>query len=229
MLPIPFEQFLFWDGSYIKLETAIIPRLRTDESQRFTPTLGFFRLQGTPKPFWDWLYNIVKRPSETTPVGPRYIYISRADIGKRTIINEADMMPILHAYGFHIMHPGQLSLAEQIAIVRNAELIIGPHGAGLTNCAFSPPGAKLLEIRTARNIDIGYRFLCQYRGTAYEAFEATEVPVSSRLDDPKDFDMYVDLEKFKAVLAELAELEEDPIIPMPMEQPRAVTPNANLD
>ena len=36
-------------------------------------------------------------------------------------------------YGFEIVNPGVLSLAEQVRVISEARMICGPHGAGLAN------------------------------------------------------------------------------------------------
>ena len=42
--------------------------------------------------------------------------------------------------------PSTLSLNEQVRTFRNARLVVGAHGAGLTNIAFCEPGAIVYEL-----------------------------------------------------------------------------------
>ena len=74
------------------------------------------------------------------------IYVSRKSETIRSITNEEEIVPILESYGFEMIESQKLSLAEQIMIFSNAEILCGPHGAGLSNLLWmnSP---KMIEIR----------------------------------------------------------------------------------
>jgi capsular polysaccharide biosynthesis protein len=39
-----------------------------------------------------------------------------------------------------------MSFEEQVRLFRNAEVVVGPHGAGFTNLIFSKPGTRVVEI-----------------------------------------------------------------------------------
>jgi capsular polysaccharide biosynthesis protein len=82
------------------------------------------------------------------PAGPRTrIYVSRGPSPhNRSVRNEAAVRDLLAEYGFHRVDPGQLSVAEQIATFAQAELIVGTHGAALTNIVFASPGARVIEL-----------------------------------------------------------------------------------
>lgn len=68
---------------------------------------------------------------------PRRVYISRAYAGRRRVLNENAVVKCLAIHGFDVVHAERLSLEEQVALFRNVEWIVGPHGAGLTNMLFS--------------------------------------------------------------------------------------------
>jgi capsular polysaccharide biosynthesis protein len=40
-----------------------------------------------------------------------------------------------------------MSVADQISLFADAEVIVGPTGAGLTNAVFAAPGSKVVEIQ----------------------------------------------------------------------------------
>ena len=75
----------------------------------------------------------------------RRLYITRRT-ARRRVINESELEPILARYGFEVVEAENLSLAEQIQLFSQAEAIAGPHGAGLTNIVFAPPGCKVFEL-----------------------------------------------------------------------------------
>ncbi len=78
------------------------------------------------------------------------IFISRKDAASRKIINEDDIFPLFHAAGFTRYYLTQMSLAEQVQLFKNAEIIVGPIGSGLTNIIFCNPGVKIIELYQAR-------------------------------------------------------------------------------
>lgn len=75
------------------------------------------------------------------------IYIERGDsVNKRRLLNEAEVVDFLENSGFSSYRLSQLSVLEQICLFSNAEIVVGVHGAGFANLAFSPRKAKVLEI-----------------------------------------------------------------------------------
>lgn len=74
-------------------------------------------------------------------------YISRRDGRGRFLINELDVINFLEPFGFKIIEWSAFTVAEQIAISRNAEVIIGSHGSNMSNTVYISPGCKVLEIR----------------------------------------------------------------------------------
>ena len=72
----------------------------------------------------------------------RKLYIPR--LSKRVVLNEKDLLGLLD--GFEVFDPGQHSFAKQIKMFSEAEMIVGAHGAGLTNLLFAPEGCRVLEL-----------------------------------------------------------------------------------
>ena len=48
-----------------------------------------------------------------------------------------------------------------------AEAIVAPHGAGLTNVTFSPPGVRVLELFPSTYVHRGLWAICQALGADY--------------------------------------------------------------
>ncbi len=78
--------------------------------------------------------------------GDKKIYISRANAKWRQIINDDEIHPILSQYDFKIVEAETFSFKQQIAIMADAGLILGLHGAGLGNMLFCPKGVHVVEI-----------------------------------------------------------------------------------
>jgi hypothetical protein len=76
--------------------------------------------------------------------GPSKIFIVRN--GRRQIKNIAEIKSSLKEYGITFIDFDGMSVIEQVNIVRDAELIIGQHGAGLTNVIFAKENCTIVEI-----------------------------------------------------------------------------------
>jgi hypothetical protein len=76
----------------------------------------------------------------------RRLYISREDSTSRRVINERDLVKELGLYGFEVVTLRGRSFADQVQLFSEAEIIVGPHGAGFTNAVFAQPGASLIEL-----------------------------------------------------------------------------------
>jgi len=61
-----------------------------------------------------------------------------------------------------------LSSPQQLRIIRETDLLIGIHGAGLTHTMFLPPGAALFEILPGNVGKRGFRNLAQMLGHGYQ-------------------------------------------------------------
>ncbi len=85
--------------------------------------------------------------NQTTPpsVGPR-LYITRRGSKLRQISNEEELISGLKRLNFTVFQSSWNNHHEQIAAFTGAEIIVGPHGAGLTNIIFSSPGTRILEL-----------------------------------------------------------------------------------
>lgn len=76
------------------------------------------------------------------------IIVSRGSSTTRRWLNENECMQLLDSLDFKLFDPSNLSLSQQVEAFSNAEIILGPHGAGLTNILFCNPGTKVIEIRS---------------------------------------------------------------------------------
>lgn len=85
---------------------------------------------------------------------PRRIYISRRKT--RRILNEEELFPLFQKLNIETVRPENLSFLEQVALFANAELIVAPHGAALTNLLFSAPGTSVLELFSPNYVNTCY-------------------------------------------------------------------------
>jgi capsular polysaccharide biosynthesis protein len=89
------------------------------------------------------------------------IYISRIQAKKRKMMNEEAMIDFLKQYGFEIVYFEKMSVREQANCMAKAEVVIAPHGSGLTNLIFCQPGTKVIEILSPSWLNACYWMLSQ--------------------------------------------------------------------
>jgi hypothetical protein len=76
----------------------------------------------------------------------RRIFIDRSGAKRRKMANQKELEPVLAERGFEIVQWEQLSMADQVRLAAETEIMAGPHGTSLLNSIYCQPGAKLLEI-----------------------------------------------------------------------------------
>ncbi len=76
----------------------------------------------------------------------RRIYVSRARARGRRYLEEEALWPMLRDAGFERVFLEDFSFADEIALMRETKILMGPHGAGLSNMIFCAPGAHVIEI-----------------------------------------------------------------------------------
>lgn len=132
----------------------------------------------------------------------RRLFTSRTDASWRRIVNEDAVMELLAVHGFERLECARMTIGEQAAAFAEASVVVGAHGAGLTNLLFTPPGATVVELFAApAAIEISnYRVLCARLGHRYARLLAAPV-AGPRAKTPHRLDMEVDLALLERALA----------------------------
>lgn len=94
------------------------------------------------------------------------LYVSRRG-SSRSLRHEERLESFLSEQGFAIVRLEELSFAEQVARLSVSRVVIGPHGAGLANCVFMPPGGRIVELATGEWWSHAFRRLAAARGHDY--------------------------------------------------------------
>jgi capsular polysaccharide biosynthesis protein len=90
------------------------------------------------------------RPS--TPPGSRAFLISRGDVDNRRLLNEAALAEALSDWRVEVVNTGRMGVAAQRDLMKEARLIIGVHGAGMTNAIFCSAGTAIVELTSTQYI-----------------------------------------------------------------------------
>jgi len=89
------------------------------------------------------------------------IYVSRARAKNRQLINEQEVNDLLTKSGFITVFLEEMSVLEQVAIFVNAEIVVSPHGSGLTNLVFCSPKTKVVELFSPNYLRTDYWMISQ--------------------------------------------------------------------
>ena len=98
-----------------------------------------------PTPFLDFSTDALRKPRAATSSGRR-VYISRGQRPMRRVLNEAACEELLARHGFDSYRTEELTLSEETELFADAEAVVAPHGAGLTNLLFCHPGCVAVEL-----------------------------------------------------------------------------------
>lgn len=97
-----------------------------------------------------WIVDFLRSRLQPTSLGRvpgRRLYVTRGSrTGNRVVTNEREVLDALGGLGFTVLDPGAMSVIEQISAFAEADWIVAPHGAALTNLAFASGGSAVVEL-----------------------------------------------------------------------------------
>ena len=105
-------------------------------------------------------------PDDSLP--RKRLYISRK--GRRQVTNEAELMRMLARYDVDFVEDKPRSVAEQVRLYQQADLVIGPHGASFGNLLWCRPGTQLLEFFAPNYWPEYFRYMTCVLGLRYAAY-----------------------------------------------------------
>jgi len=124
-------------GRWLRVERLLVPRL----DNRLGLHAGRWQR--------DWLrerFGLSPLTPATRAPGADGARLFIARDGARALRHGSALTRVLDAHGLRTVFPERLSVTEQAALFDTAELIVGPHGAGLANAVFARPGCVLVEL-----------------------------------------------------------------------------------
>ncbi len=179
------------------------PLVRVDDVAFATPMDHFLHAPNKPL---DWVREQMLARVDAPDSGVRRVYISRRGDEKRLMVNEDELEAALEARGFVVVHPETLSVARQIALFRDADILVGATGAALANVLFCKPSAKIFEIQPTNFVGIWSRGVAYFIGAAWYGFfapspiEEREIIIEGALRPGVEFQWRTPLESFLSFL-----------------------------
>ena len=141
-LGIPFEKLIFSDS----------PSFHVQAEQLFVPSLPSL-IGAQDKWACEFIRNLYLDNRHETTRHSKYIYLARRIPSNKRLFNEQEILTFLEPLGFEVVECEKLSIAEQAEIFNNAECVVAPHGAALTNIVFCREHCKVINILPPSFID----------------------------------------------------------------------------
>ena len=173
--PTPFEHYLLDHLKPPRVEpTSLVQRTlyRIEQFVLITPMTrrhaGYQR-----QPYLDAFENACcpSRPSRQS----ERIYIGRRPSGSkgRKVLNEGDVLGALEPLGFERYFLEDLSFETQCQLFYDADAVVAPHGAGLSNLIYSKD-AKVVEYFPSHHLVPSFYFLAKSKGLTYRRLHADQ-------------------------------------------------------
>lgn len=143
-----------------------------------------------------WIRTKFQEAAQDTQSGrlPDRVYISRDRARNRRVKNESEVIDLLDRNGFTRVFAEELPVSNQVTLFSNASVIVGPHGAGLTNMIWANQ-ANIIEIHNNKIRD-HYSVLANNLGHTYTPLKGESVN-----PDQLNSDMIVDTKKIHTALS----------------------------
>jgi capsular polysaccharide biosynthesis protein len=181
---------------HVRADTLVVPSLPDDQLRTPPFIVPWLRAQFLP-----------------TDVRPphRRLYVSRGNVKHtRRVENEGELLALLEPLGFEAIDPGALAPVDQVRAFAEAEYIVGPHGAGLTNLAFAAPGAAVVELFARDYVnECFWALACTVEGLRYRYLVGDGSPIRSRRNRGVASDITVDPHQVVRVLDDLVRHKVD--------------------
>lgn len=117
----------------------------------------------------------------TVKDGKKRIFMSRKNATIRRIINEQTVFELLEPLGFEKVFMEKLSVIEQAELIHESEIIVGIHGAALTNIVFARKGTLIIEL-FQEHLEKCFFELSHTMNLKYHAIKTKRIPELSQED-----------------------------------------------
>jgi hypothetical protein len=196
------DDLIRWARRKAHVERLVVPSVRRELNPGETSPVA-----------WRWLQDRMQRAAvgENATESSRQsnlVYITREDADYRRIANEDEVLELLERYGFETYALSERSMAADVSLIAQADVVVAPHGAGLTNVIYSED-TTVVELFRSNYVQPVYFVLSKQLGHRYRYL----------LCDYEETDIIVDVAELESVLAD--ELDRaDAASPRPSEDGR---------
>lgn len=134
----------YMPNKLIQAEELIVPDMINNSIKYETKNGFYYNAKYLPRWVCSFYEGLIQ--SKINKTKSQKIYISREKAKHRKIQNEDELVTLLEKFGFKRYFLEDVPIKEQLELFGNADTIIAPHGAGLTNLLFCPETTKVIEL-----------------------------------------------------------------------------------
>jgi hypothetical protein len=125
--------------------------------------------------------SLAKKVASERGPRPEKLFLSRRSLARafpdhRVLQNERNLIHALEALGFATIEPQHYELAEQIALLHSAKLVVALSGAALFNLVFCKPGTRVVILETDKSHATGHSALIASLGLDYGVIFGRQSP-----------------------------------------------------
>ena len=176
----------------------LIPKFKLIPCRKWTSHFDLTELNTIRSIFYDSL----KINEQSTPL--KKIYISRKKAQRRKIVNENEIELILKKQDFDIICLEDFSFAEQVKLLSNSKIVIGSHGAGLTNINFMKKNTHVVELTPILSDFKKFRFPFWRMAKLLEInYYCIFCNRTNDKTDEYESDMFVNIAELESILSKL--------------------------
>lgn len=181
---VPYERFTFIDEclSLLNFEDKRIVASQFPVIAEEVFLLEMNQVEGFLHPFdLGTLRSEFISKEPTIDARERRLYISRRKNRKRRFAGESLLENYLVGEGFEVVHLQDIGFPEQIALMQQAQIVVGMHGAGLTNIIWAKAPLSVVEIFPGGYLNDCYSRLALSLGFDYRFVLASELSSDEEL------------------------------------------------
>ena len=156
----------------------------------------FYAQSNLPSWIIRFLRNDMSKKEKKKKIGYKKIFIDRSDSSQNhcKLINNNEVIKFLKTKKYKCVKLTKFTLQDQISIFKNCSTIIAPHGAGLTNIAFSRKRTKVIEIIPKNNKNLLFKRISKINKLKYKSIYL------NKTYNNKNGDMHLNLKYLKKFL-----------------------------
>jgi capsular polysaccharide biosynthesis protein len=191
------SRYVLWvndldDKNYLKFNQMIIPKCLYSDGfdYKYPPFLS------------NWFADLrlwILRDAVQSRI-PERIYISRSDSKFRVMENERSVEDFVACYGFTVLNLSNLTLVETVAMFSSSRIVVGPHGAGLSNLVFRRGPRTVVELMPETYVNPCFKIISDAAGDEHQSLFMEEIE-SSQNHRQRVFK--ADLQHIRQTLADL--------------------------
>lgn len=142
VLGVNREDRIEWEGGRMDIERLLIPSLPRETELTYPGSRykGYVFSPSAYRYLRSRISNNIAEKSKDMTFSKR-VYVSRKDAPVRRVLDETALLSELSANGFERYVLSEYSVVDQFRLFNQADFVVGPMGAGLTNIAFSEDAA----------------------------------------------------------------------------------------